>query len=49
MSPPRLDDFRDGHDLGLVADLEIQDHVHHLVDYGVELVPRDLDAIQAEA
>jgi hypothetical protein len=45
--PPRLDDLRDSHDLGLITDREIQHHVHHFVDHGVELVPRDIDAIEA--
>jgi hypothetical protein len=35
--PPRagLDDFRDGHDLGLLGNGEAEHHVHHLVDHGV--------------
>jgi hypothetical protein len=45
--PARLDDFRDGHDLGFVADVEVEDHVHHLVDHSVLLILWDIDAIEA--
>lgn len=45
--PPRLDNFRDGHHFSLIADAKIQDHVHHFVDNSVELVLRDIAAIEA--
>jgi hypothetical protein len=43
----RLDDFRDGYDLSFVTDVEVEDRVHHLVDHSVELVLRDIDAVEA--
>jgi uncharacterized Zn ribbon protein len=39
--------LRDGDDLGLIANMEIQHNVHHLVNHRVELVLRDIDAIEA--
>ena len=42
-----LDDFRDGHDFGFLSNRNVEHHVNHLMNHGVELLLWDADAIEA--
>ena len=43
----RLNNFRDSYHLALLGNREVEHHVQHLVDHRVELILRNVDAIQA--
>jgi hypothetical protein len=45
VSPTRLNNTRDGNHFALLGYRQIDDHVHHFVDHGVELIA--LNAVSA--